>query len=311
MIVKELIEEAIHRSNLTPRRQQPPGSLIETGFNWLKGITGRYNNDSFLAFTMDEVQLRTNPCIHIYDKYDTFGGEDNRYFDTTEQLLSEANYPTEDDVGLVLAMAKDDTIKVYSAEHVAQNVYRWVEHPVDQFDPRHQQMVEYCKASHVRVRNVVKLNTLMVSGGQPNNIGMTKLNFVPHSTFRMYQNNYLSWSWKQLAEGEWVIYTKPYTASASLCYRLQYNKGFSYDIDTDLRIPDAYIELLIVALTHAFATEYPRLDEAQMQRLAIQLKDLETNVKVPKAEEREVLREDIGSLPMDGTMLLKGAGLFY
>lgn len=310
MIIKEIIEEAIHRANLTPRRQSPPGNLLESGLNLLRGITSRYNNQNYLAFTEGEVKLRAVKTIHIYDGVDTFGGENNLYFKDMAELENPLNIPNAEQVEEDChAMVIGNTGKVYVAVS-DMPAPRWEPRDFDPFDPRDQQMLEYATASHVRVKDVVKLNTLMVSGGNPSDIAMTKLSFTPLHDFRQYQNNYLGWSYNQLAEGEWVIYTKPYTAGGSLCYRLQYNKGFHYDMNTDVRIPDAYTELLTVALTFALATEYPRLDDAQMSRLEKSLSVMEDNVKTPKADSREIRRDMDGTGGMDGTLLLKGQFLY-
>lgn len=310
MIIKEIIEEAVRRANLVPRRQTVPGNLLETGLHLLKGITSRYNNQNYLAFTQGEVKLRAVKTIHVYDIVDTFGGDDNVYFDSVEDLQNPLNIPTVEQVEAdTHAMVKGIPGTVYVAVSDMPTP-RWDPRPFDSFDPRDQQMAEYATASHVHVKDVTKLNTLMVTGGNPSDIAMTKLAFTPLHDFRQYQNNYLGWSYNQLAEGEWVIYTKPYTAGGSLCYRLQYNRGFHYDIDTDIRIPDAYIELLTVALTYALASEYPRLDDAHMQRLAKTLADMEDNVKTPKADSREIRRDMDGTGGMDGTLLLKGQFLY-
>jgi len=137
---------------------------------------------------------------------------------------------------------------------------------------------------------VSKLNTLFVDRAQP--YGMLKLNFVPHADFDGYANSDLLWTFKELAQGEWIIRTKPYLASSATKFKLDYNKAVEFDLDTDLRIPDAYIELLTVALTYKLAVAYPRMDDAQVERLKTELGDMINNVKVPKADTKQVLRDD-------------------
>jgi hypothetical protein len=62
------------------------------------------------------------------------------------------------------------------------------------------------------------------------------------------------------------------------------------DIDTDLRVPDAYIELLIVSLTVKLSEKYPRLDDAHIARLQADLKTMIENVAAPKSENKMILR---------------------
>ena len=155
MIIKEIIEEAIHRANLTPRRQSPPGNLLESGLNLLRGITSRYNNQNYLAFTEGEVKLRAVKTIHIYDGVDTFGGENNLYFKDMAELENPLNIPNAEQVEEDChAMVIGNTGKVYVAVS-DMPAPRWEPRDFDPFDPRDQQMLEYATASHVRVKDVV------------------------------------------------------------------------------------------------------------------------------------------------------------
>ena len=85
-----------------------------------------------------------------------------------------------------------------------------------------------------------------------------------------------------------------------------------FDLDDDLFIPDNYVELLIVALTHKLALQYPRLDDAQMQRLENEVRVLVDNVRTPKASDRMIEREDYfetaGMMTQD--QLMGGQGIF-
>ena len=65
-----------------------------------------------------------------------------------------------------------------------------------------------------------------------------------------------------------------------------------FDLDSDLYIPDNYVELLIVALAHKLALQYPRLDDAQMTRLENEVRVLVDNVRTPKASDRILQRDD-------------------
>ena len=73
--------------------------------------------------------------------------------------------------------------------------------------------------------------------------------------------------------------------------KLVYNESLDIDLNKDLYIPDAYIELLIVALTHKLALVHPRLNDAQMNRLTADLESMQRNVLTPKAESKMILRD--------------------
>ena len=47
-----------------------------------------------------------------------------------------------------------------------------------------------------------------------------------------------------------------------------------------------------MALAHKLALQYPRLDDAQMQRLEKEVQVLVDNVRAPKAEDRVLNRND-------------------
>lgn len=290
MEVKTLIDEALNRANIVPRRQTAPGYLEEGALVLLKGIVSQYNNDNYLAFTQCGLDLPARQYIHIYDEVDTMAGENNRYFDTLAEIQSEFNYPTEEDYeNDVWAMVKAEPDKYYSIIHPGEGVYRWLVHNnPDEFDPRFQQMKRYAKSYHVKVDSVSKLNTLCINRGE--RYGMYKLNWLPRADFDSYRNSDFYWTWTQGGEGEWCIEVKPLCATGAIKLKLDYNRGIELDMYTDLRIPDAYNELLTVSLTHRLATKYPRLDEAQMNRLEKDVGVMLNNVRTPKADAKQVLR---------------------
>ena len=289
MNVRTLIVEALNRANIVPRRQTAPGDKVENGLKLLQGIAGRYNNDNYLAFTQCSVDLPPYRYIHIYDEVDTQAGDNNMYFPNRALLL--AYVPTEEDIlNEVYGMAKDATSTYFKVIKVGDTV-QWFEvlHP-DEFEQRYQQMKRYCETYHVHVKEVAKLNTLCVNRG--NIYGMLQLHFEPRDSFDAFVANELLWTWTEGAEGEWMIEVKTYVVSNSNKLRLNYNRALKFDLDSDLRIPDAYLELLTVALTHKLAVMYPRVDDAQMQRFENEVKVMLENVRTPKADARQCVRED-------------------
>lgn len=298
MEVRTLITEALNRANVVPRRQPAPGDKMETGLKLLKAVASQYNNDNYLAFTQCSIDLPCRQYIHIYDEVDTMAGEHNMIFAT--RALLEDYSPTEQDfLDEVYGMAKDSTNTYFRVIKVGDEV-QWfeVEHP-DEFEQRFQQMKRYCEAYHMRVREVAKLNTLFVNRGGAQ-YGMYKLNWLPRNEFDGYYSTSLYWTWTEMAEGEWLIELKPFVADNAAKLKLEYNRSLKFDIDTDLRVPDAYNELLTVALTYKMAVKWPRLDEAHMTRLENELATMLDNVSTPKADAKQVLR-DVDQVDWSGT----------
>jgi hypothetical protein len=257
----------------------------------LKGIVSRYNNQSLLAFTQQKARLPAARTIHIYDKEDLFAGENHKYFNSVEDMNSPLNIPNADDVAEgVKAMILGQPGTVYVATD-AMPAPIWQPRPTDEFDVDDQQMADYATARHVRIKDVAKLCTLFVNSSPSGLVEQLQLSYLPLEDFDRASAVDYVWTYTEMAEGEFIIRTKSYTGNGIIGLGITYNRGFHVDIDDDIRIPDAYLELLIVALTYALATTYPRLDDAQMERLAKELSIMENNVRTPKADTRMVKRE--------------------
>ena len=312
MEVRTIITEALSRANIVPRRQPAPGDLVMTAFQLLQGIVSQYNKDNYLSFTQASLDLPSKRYIHIYGDLNTLGGENNMYFDDADQLsayeLTEEDY--ENNVWAMINDGQHLTV-IYTVLRIGTPsgpVYQWQPHVQDGYNPRYQEMKRYCECYHVHVPNVVKLNSLMVNRGDI--YGMLQLNFAPYSEFDAYVNSDLYWTWNDYAEGEWLIEVKPLVASQSNKLRLHYNKGFNIDLDSDIRIPDNYLELLLVSLTHKLAVKFPRLDDAQMIRLENEVNNMLSNVKTPKADAKMVVRENHWDRGYNATDVLQGR-MFY
>lgn len=296
MNVREIIKEAVTRVNLVARRQAVPGDLVETAFRLLKGVVAKYNNDNLLSFTQNTFVTSNSLLTHIYDESDIIAGEHNKYFKNQDELqayeISETDY--EDSV---LAMIYGDPSTVFSIVRIGTPsgpVYNWIGHNAfENGSQRVQEMQNYVMMNHVQIRNVAKINSIYVTNpanGLPINVD---LQFVPKSQFDQYTNDSRVFTSVQKSEGEWVIAIKPIIAN----YRnwkmaINFNEGIEFDLDSDLYIPDSYTELLIVALVHKLAIQFPRLDEAQMARLEKEVQILVDNVRTPKAMTKFLERED-------------------
>ena len=291
MEVRDIIKEALSRANVVPRKQQANDAYVETALRLLQGITSRYNNQSLLAFTQMKARLPAARTIHIYNKEDLFAGDNHRFFGSVEEMQDPLNIPNADDVAEgVKAMVLGQPGTVYTATD-SMPAPIWQPRSFDEYDVDDQQMADYATARHVRIKDVQKLCTLFINSSPSGLVEQLQLSFLPLEDFDRASAADYVWTYTEMAEGEFIIRTKSYTGNGIIGLGVTYNRGFKIDIDTDLRIPDAYLELLIVALTYALATTYPRLDDQQMERLAKDLGIMENNVRTPKADTRMVKRE--------------------
>lgn len=314
--VREIIKEACVRINLVPRRQAIPGDIMQNAYLLLQGIVSKYNNDNLLAWTQNNIMLQNHELIHIYDTSDVLKGEYNLYFDTADELH---NYEvTEDDYNNdVWAIVKDSPNVLFKVTPVGTpsgTVYAWQGAPVHEpYPQRYQEMKRYESMEHVQVRNVAKINSLYMTSvaNQPYN-EMYKLDFVNHTDFDKYSVSSPVFTYTQKSENEWLIQLKPVTASQNYRIKMNYNESVEFDIDSDLYIPDNYVELLIVALAHKLALQYPRLDDAHMQRLENEVRVLVDNVRTPKASDRMLVRDDYFANEYATSQydLLTGRGMF-
>ena len=174
-------------------------------------------------------------------------------------------------------------------------------------------MLEYQNMLHFQVRDVAKINSIyVISDTNEPYKEYYKLDFINHTDFDRYSRNARVYTYTQKSEGEWVLNVKPLYYPDNHRLKITYNEAMQFDIDSDLFIPENYIELLIVALAHKLALMYPRLDESQMNRLENEVRVLVDNVRTPKAEDRVLLRNNYWDSPhtMTQAELLAGYGMF-
>ena len=315
--VRELIKEAVTRIGLVPRRQALPGDILETSYRLLQGIVSKYNYDLLLPWTQNSVIIPKATRIHIYDESDTVGGRNNVYFDTFDERdaygLTEADY----DNGLWCGVKQNPNV-LYSVIPVSTETgtgYAW--NPVVVTEPKTQRMQvmqDYMSAVHFQVRDVARINSVyVVTAPNEEYREYYQLEYVNHTDYDRYSRSSRVFTYTQKSEGEWVIDTKPNFMNGDYRLKLTYNESMVFDLDSDLYIPDNYVELLIVALAHKLALKFPRLDESQMNRLEKEVQVLVDNVRAPKAEDRVLTRYDY--FETDGMTtqgeLLAGRGLVF
>ena len=299
--VRSIIKEACARINLVPRKQAVPGDILENGYRLLKGVVNKYNKDNLLSWTQNSIILENKPLIHIYDESDVLKGEFNLYFKNVIELN---DYPltVEDFDNNVWAMVTDLPNSIFKVVNVGTEEepdYSWEEvQMIEPYPQRYQNMKRYTEMSHVQIRDVMKINSIYVI--TPTNEPyreICKLDFINHTDYDRYGISTKSYTYTQKSEGEWLVEIKPLISRNNWRLKLNYNEGIKFDLDTELYIPDNYIELLIVALSHKLALMYPRLDEAQMSRLEKEVMVLVDNVRTPNSTDRILLREDYWNKP--------------
>ena len=311
MLVKEIILEAAVRVNLAPQRNPYP-TVVENGFRLLHGIVNKYNADNLLNWTQNSVIIPKSNLIHIYDNTDYLKGKYNLYFDTEDELN---NYPlTEDDYNHnVWAIVKDKPNSYYTVTQSGGFLWQY-NNATEPYSQRYQEMKRYEAMTHIQVRDVAKINSIYVisNNGQPYKEHYS-LDFINHTDFDKFTNTSRVFTYTQKSEGEWLIELKPLFYTGDYRLKLNYNEAITFDegINTEWFIPDNYVELLIVALAHKLALEFPRVDEAQMTRLQNEVSVLVDNVRTPKSVERTLLRKNYwdGYGRMTQSQLLSGEWL--
>lgn len=294
--IREIIKEACARINLVPRKQAVPGDIQENAFHLLKGIVDQYNKDNLLAWTQNSIILENSPLIHIYDETDAAKGPNNLYFDSIDNL--NVYQITDEDVdNNVWAMVKGYNKVVFTAakiDHEDWIEYRWFGNQISEpYSQRIQEMKRYMSMNHVQIRNVAKINSIyVVSNTNEPYKEYYHLDFINHTDYDKWNNNSRSYTYTPKSQGEWIIEIKPQVAIQNYRLKLNFNEGIEFDLDSELLVPDNYIELLIVSLEHKLAIMYPRLDEAQMLRLEKEVGVMIGNVRTPNATDRTLQRQD-------------------
>lgn len=295
MFVRDMIKQACDRVNLSLGTQGPTPDVFQVALEKLKSVISKYNSDSILSFTQNSVYLKNSELIHIYDKQNTAGGEYNRYFDTEADLnsyvLTEKDYDNE-----VYGSVKTNWQTVRYTVGRANDQFIWIPHILEGLlSPRDQQIHEYWKMEHVKLHNVEAINSIYLQPPEQRLADPYKLDYVNHTDFDRYCKSSRVYTWMQRGQGEWIIRLKPIPASMNWNLKLNYNRGIEFDEDKPLFIPDIYTDLLIKATAHQLALEYPRLDDAQMQRLENDVRVTLEGLKSQRSESRAVLRSDYWS----------------
>lgn len=228
--VRDIITEALSRSNLVSRRQQAPADMFESAYQFLKGIAKKYSDDNLLQFLVAE-------CSTDLTKREFVLG-------STDEDAPEGTYLDVDvDAPLI---------------HKVNKVY-W-----------------RCKGSE--------------------NLGnYAELKYASPDDFDAYPDGCGVYTAQPVNDLQIVFRTKLLVAP-EIEIKFTYNKKWSFDRDTELRIPEQYEELFIVALTSALAEHFPRLTPEQADRLKKSLTELENSVKTSTRAVKYLSRSTVRSV---------------
>jgi len=305
IIAKDLIHQALMRANMETQLKPADGSLYEDGYRLLKGITSKYNNDDLLSFTEETVILPNAEIIHIYDDYDSLIGEHRHIFNTViEMNIWLDDEATELNINDIIFVVANKKLYIVNEDLTVNEEIQEIPPSQD-----YQELLAYTNMKHIKVKECCKINALYLETKTPNSLHRP-LEFEPKNKFDEYGISTCVYTVAQKAENEWLIQLKPGVARMNYFLKLVYNRGFEYDMNDPLYIPDAYIELLITALTHKLALKYPRMNDAQMQRLENDVKVMIDNIRTPKADIKPVKRTSYRRGFMTGDMLVAGVGIF-
>lgn len=68
--VRSIIVEALNRSNLVSRRQSAPADMLETAYQLLKGIAGKFSNDNLLQFLVADCETTHTKQEYVLGDFD-------------------------------------------------------------------------------------------------------------------------------------------------------------------------------------------------------------------------------------------------
>lgn len=126
---------------------------------------------------------------------------------------------------------------------------------------------------------IQKVNKVYWRSKEPQGLGSyIDLQFASPEDFDMYPNGSGVYTWQPINDLQVVLKVKLLPDERTEL-KVNYNKKWSFDLNSELRIPEQYEELFIVALTHAFALSFPRLSPDQVDRIKTSLDDMIKNVK--------------------------------
>ena len=126
---------------------------------------------------------------------------------------------------------------------------------------------------------IQKVNRVYWRSKEPSDLGTyAELDYASPEDFDSYPDGTCVYTAQPVNDRQVVLKTK-LLADTRLEIKVNYNRKWVFDLNSELRIPGQYEELFVVALTHSLAEHFPRLSQEQVTKLKEELSEMEGNVK--------------------------------
>ena len=123
------------------------------------------------------------------------------------------------------------------------------------------------------------MNRVYWRSKEPSDLGTyAELDYASPEDFDSYPDGTCVYTAQPVNDRQVVLKTK-LLADTRLEIKVNYNRKWVFDLNSELRIPGQYEELFVVALTHSLAEHFPRLSQEQVTKLKEELSEMEGNVK--------------------------------
>ena len=142
----------------------------------------------------------------------------------------------------------------------------------------------------ITATNIQKVNKMYWRSKTPDGLGSyIELSYASPDDFDGFPEGTGVYTYQSINDLQIVLKTKlrPDTRTE---FKVLYNRKWSIDLDDELRIPEQYSELFIVALTHKLALAFPRLSTEQVKLLKDELTEMERNVATATRAHKYVSR---------------------
>jgi len=318
--VRSVITEALARANLVARRQPAPGNMVENAYALLKGIAADYSRHNLLQFLRREVVLPTQGIQETqYILGNGYVEGTNFWFVNTDG----SDVPPVPSAG-IWSMARcwdkaNSVWDIYSdPEHAGEGVWRRTNYPDQETAMTHLNgAVVLIREPGVKPLNIIGTTDMDIPNDWVDavveNIADVKelywrltsspmantdrpLQFVSYEDFNDSAYGLQVYTWQPISDTKIELKLKPMFLqkfnNATGCELVMvYNVGYSFDLDSVLKIPDIYQELFITALTYKLAVQFPRLSPEHTERLRLTMVDIENSLKTSTRANKFVTRD--------------------
>lgn len=337
--VRDVITEALARSGLCSRRQQPQGNMVENAERLLQGVAADYSNHNLLQFLRREVKFPD--CCNEEQYVLGNGYRENMNFwfirDGYTGVLPEADF-----------IAYRDGYEgweyggthVYTVRQAGPNQYAW---DVTNYSSKEEAMAHLNGAivkiipPGIKPVNIIgevdpEIESDWVDAHIDNIASITQLYWdrstdpmanasvnLEYVSFEDFNNSAFGiyvYTWQHISDTKIELKFHPRFLAmlngTANSLTMTYNVKYEFDLNSVLKIPDIYKELFICALTYKLACEYPRLSPEHTERLRLTMVDIENSIKTPTRANKMIKRvnECIDGRLQTTAQLLSGSFIF-